>query len=298
MKHGAFPQINVRRCPPNSAEDTERTQATPFVMPAFLLHFNASMCVSICLAELDALLSREGVPAAGVYTPAAARCAFPFVRARFSDEEEAARVLRGAVQLRHWYTLWTPWCSSLHGAVRALARAPPALIERACAADRTWRMYVAAERAKRLPNNASLAAIREHLRGAIHPAGRVELSDKCDTTIMMLLDFEPPQGAEEAADEQQDDAWWSNVGGAVEGDELAGHSLAPEVCAATGGLCSVGGDGGAGASLLAYRALIGVRHDTARHLVGEQALCRRPYLGPTSLEPEVGGVVRGCVAGS
>ena len=273
-------------------------------MAPYLIHFNAGMPPLICFAELEALLSREGLVERCAVS-AGSRARFPFVPVRFSDDEEAARVLRCAVQVRHWYALWTPWCRTLHGAVRALSRTPPALLSRACAPDRTWRVFVSSERARRLPPNASISAIREHLRGTLQPAGRVELSDACDATIMVLLDFEPPHAEEGAL---KDDGFDWDIGDAGCGSYDDGPVLVRrEVCAATGGLCapdSVGvrgscddsaGDRSAsashppGAQALPYRVLIGMRHDTSRHLVNEQGLSRRPYLGPTTLDPEVRG---------
>jgi tRNA G10 N-methylase Trm11 len=235
----------------------------------FVLHFNANVAAHICFAEFSALLEREGLAPGDVWDAAGAAAAFPFVDAAFADEATAARVLHSAVLVRHYYTPWSAdgapaWQPTLHDAVAALADAPPALTAAATAADRSWRVFVTAERG-RLPPAVTQAHVRAHVEDALAFDGRVDLSDAADTTLTVLLDYGGgPSGAAAAA------------------------VLAPTTphCAACGPLCDA-----AHAGYRPYRALIGARHETSRRLVGELALTRRAYVGPTSMDPEIGLVM-------
>ena len=252
----------------------------------FMVHFNASAAAAICLSEFLALLEREGVDPAGVYDHNTALEQFPFVLAQFADVATATRVLRTAVQVRNYYTLWTqsPWCASLHDAANEVLSAPAEIVNPVFDASKSWRLFITGERGK-LPQ-ACHAAIREHLGGAIKFHGKVDLSDAADTTLAVIIDFQPPASAKLAAQ--------SSASASSSSTSL---SFDPNLCAASG-LCNhKAHDSGTVAAAAAapsaskpqrpYRVFIGVRHETSRHLVADMALPKRSYIGPTSLDPEL-----------
>lgn len=251
----------------------------------FVLYFNANVAAHICFAEFSALLQREGLPEGDVWDACAAAAAFPFVDVAFADEATAARVLHSAVLVRHYFTPWSAaaaagepsWQPTLHDAIAALAAAPPELTAAAMAADRSWRMDVSAERG-RLPAGVTQAHVRAHVEGALAFDGRVDLSDAAHTKLVVLLDFCTVGAGSPAAGA----ALTAGGGGAA---AAVAAALAPTTphCAACGPLCDA-----AHAGFRPYRALIGARHETSRRLVGELALSRRAYVGPTSMDPEIG----------
>lgn len=252
----------------------------------FLLHFNAAYAAEICFAEFDGLLAREGIDRPSVYEPSEASN-FPFVVAHFDSEVAARRVLQTAIQVRYYYTIWTHdvWCHSLHQAVEQISKAPAHLIASACSPETSWRIFIAGEHGK-ISAGTNQNAVREHLAGAVDFQGKVDLSDSAGVTLTILVDFAPPATSPVAS---------HSAAPAGVADPAHSRTYDRSLCASTG-LCDCGANEGASDPALSgpplsrkrdYRVTIGVRHETSRRWVGEMALSRRAYLGPTSLDPEL-----------
>jgi hypothetical protein len=283
---------------PKAAQNCPETNGANML---FLVMFGSRQLLPMCCDELDALISRAGINPRECYNIRYGDPQDdPFVVIQLPSSEVATSIAERSVTIKSISELWTLHdCKGIHDAVRSLASFDRERLSAFASPEISWRANIATF-------NHSLTihqqvAVRRHFASVFPFKGPVKLKDaECNVTITVFMDFAhrlsspgDHRTAGFSADEYPTLARLETLGQrALSSAEP--HCLECMCCEHYAD--SVHTDVSTGVGPLArpnvrYPRRIFVGRElvtsTARRFLPELVLNKRPFLGPTSLDPEL-----------